>query len=157
MAVDPGEKRIGIAISDPTGTIANPHSILTHTSRYKDAIAIIKLAIDNNIVKIVVGEALNSDNLPTKQSKRASRLADVIRDNCDLPVIMWDESGSTLAAYDASINLGVPRKKRKKHIDDIAATYILQSYLDSKISPRSNQIQGGRETAEIQPTPDENI
>jgi len=146
MAVDPGEKRIGIAISDPTGTIANPHSILVHKSRQKDAFAIVKLAAENNISKIIIGEALNSDNMPTNQSKNARRLAEEIRSLCDLPIIMWDESGSTREAYRAGIDMGVPKKKRKKQIDDIAATYILQTYLDLNKPPRSNQLPEGKGT-----------
>ena len=140
MAVDPGEKRIGIAMSDPSGTIANPHSTIIHTSRHKDASAILELAAENNVRKIVIGEALDIDNLPTNQSKRAQRLAEEIRSLCDIPVVMWDESNSTIEAIEAGITMGIPRKKRKKHKDHIAATFILQTYLDSDHSPRNNLI-----------------
>jgi putative holliday junction resolvase len=140
MAVDPGEKRIGIAISDPTGTIANPHSIINHISRQKDALAISELAAEQKVKKIVIGEALNSDNLPTKQGNRARHLADEIRSLCDIPVIMWDESDSTKEAFEAGIKLGTSRKKRKKHKDDIAATVILQTYLDSDRSLPTNSL-----------------
>lgn len=142
MAVDPGEKRIGIAMSDPTGTIANPHSTIIHTSRHKDAYAISELAEENNVGKIVVGEALDIDNLPTKQSKRARRLAEEIRSLCDIPVILWDESNSTIEAIEAGITMGIPRKKRKKHKDHIAATFILQTYLDSNRSLKNKLISG---------------
>ncbi len=79
LAVDPGEKRIGIAISDPSGTIANPLSVLKHVSRPVDAASIAQLAEENQAGRIVVGQALDAENLPTLQSRRAEHLAEAIR------------------------------------------------------------------------------
>ena len=132
LAVDPGEKRLGIAISDPTGTIANPLSVLKHLSRPLDAAAIAQIAVENQAGKIVVGQALDSDNQPTLQSRRAAHLAEAIRQQTNLPVELWDETGSTQAAQAACIAMGVPRRKRRGHLDDLAATYILQTYLDAQ-------------------------
>ncbi len=132
LAVDPGEKRIGLAISDPTHTIANPLTILTHKSRKADAAAILNLATENNAALIIIGQALNADNKSTYQSKRAERLAGEIRSISDIDVALWDESGSTQAVRDAQIFMGVSRRKRKSHVDDIAAAFILQTFLDSE-------------------------
>jgi putative Holliday junction resolvase len=131
LAVDPGEKRIGIAISDPSCTIANPLTILTHKSRKADAARILKLASDQKAALIVIGQALNADGLATYQSKRADRLAEEIRSLSEIDVILWDESGSTQAVRDAHISMGVSRRRRRSHVDDIAAAFILQTYLDS--------------------------
>lgn len=131
LAVDPGEKRLGIAISDPTGTIANPLTVLTHVSRWEDAAAIVRLADEHNAGRIVIGEALGADGEPTSQSIQAARLAAVVRKQTALPVELWDESGSTQAARKARLAMGARRRKRSGHLDELAATYILQTYLDA--------------------------
>jgi putative Holliday junction resolvase len=132
LAIDPGEKRIGIALSDPTATIANPLTVIQHISRALDAAAIAQLAQENEVGLIVVGQALDDDNRPTPQSRRARRLAAAIRSQTDQPVVLWDESGSTQAARAARLAMGVSRRKRSGHLDDLAATVILQSYLDAQ-------------------------
>ena len=130
LAIDPGEKNIGIAISDPTGTIANPLIIIKHVSRLIDAATIAQLATENDAKLILVGQALNEEGKSTPQSRRSVRLAAAIKSQTDLPVELWDESGSTQAARQAQIMMGTSRKKRAGHLDDLAATYILQTYLD---------------------------
>ncbi|MFQ5615721.1 MAG: Holliday junction resolvase RuvX [Anaerolineales bacterium] len=136
LAIDPGEKRIGIAISDPTGTIANPLTMIKHVSRRRDkrrnetAAKIARLAEARECGKIVVGQALDWDGGETPSSRRARRLAGAIRARTNIPVELWDEYGSTQAAREARIAMGIKRKKRRGHIDELAATVILQSYLD---------------------------
>ena len=122
LAVDPGNVRIGLAISDPTGTIARPLSILRHTSRHEDAIAILKTAAEYEAALIVVGVALDLEGEVGPQARRALRLVDVLSEEGDLPVTTWDESGSTQAAKRG------PR--RAKRLDARAAAVILQEYLD---------------------------
>lgn len=141
LAVDPGEKRIGIALSDPTGTIANPLTILKHVSRAIDAATIAQLAQEHGAAQIIVGQALDDENRPTPQSRKAYRLAAAIRSQTAIPVKLWDESGSTQAARAARLAMGVSRQKRRGHMDDLAATYMLQTYLDSLA-----------ERADLQPT-----
>jgi putative Holliday junction resolvase len=80
---------------------------------------------------IVLGHSLDDEGRSTLQSRRASRLANAIRSQTEVPVELWDETGSTQAAREARIAMGAPRRKRGGHLDDIAATYILQTYLDS--------------------------
>lgn len=132
LAVDPGEKRIGIALSDPTGTIANPLTVIKHTSRAINAALIAQLAHENQAALIIVGQSLDMEGNPTAQGRRAKRLADAIQEQTQLPVELWDESGSTHAARSARIEMGVPRRKSRGHLDDLAATYILQTYLDAR-------------------------
>jgi putative holliday junction resolvase len=131
LAVDPGEKRLGIAISDPTGTIASPLTVLKHVSRVVDAAQIAQMAAEQAAVKIIIGQALDADGGLTSQARHALRLAEAVREQTSLPVELWDESGSTQAARSARIAMGVSRRKRRGHLDDIAATVILQSYLDA--------------------------
>lgn len=131
LAVDPGEKRLGIAVSDPTATIANPLKVLEHVSRVVNAASIAQLACEYGVVLIVIGQALDWDGGATPSSRRAARLAEALREQTDIRVVLWDESGSTREARSARIAMGVNRRKRQGHLDEIAATVILQSYLDA--------------------------
>jgi putative Holliday junction resolvase len=131
LAVDPGEKNIGLAISDPQGIIAHPLAVISHSSRPVDAATIAQIAVENDARLIVVGQALDADDQPTVQSRRASRLAQAIRSQTTLPVVMWDETGSTQTVQAALLEMGVPSSKRRGHQDHLAATYILQTYLDA--------------------------
>jgi len=132
LGVDPGEKRIGLAISDPTATIASPLQVIRHVSRAIDAAAIAQIARDHDCAVIVVGQALDSEGNIGPAARHAIRLAEAIRLQTQIPVEGWDESGSTQAARSAAITLDTRRRKRAGHLDDIAATVILQSYLDAK-------------------------
>ncbi len=132
LAVDPGEKHIGIALSDPTGTIATPLTVIQHVSRLLDAASIANLANQYEAGLIVVGKSFDEEGMPTPQSRRADRLAEVIHQQSEIPLIMWDESFSTLAARLARIEMGTTRRKRRGHMDELAAAVILQSYLDSR-------------------------
>jgi putative Holliday junction resolvase len=132
LGIDPGEKHIGIAISDPSGTIANPLLVLKHVSRAIDAASIAQTAQEKESKLIVVGQALDVDGKPTYSGRRAARLAAAIHTQTDIPIILWDESYSTQDARSAQINLGATRRKRSGHLDALAATVILQAYLDSQ-------------------------
>jgi putative Holliday junction resolvase len=131
LAIDPGTKRIGLAISDPSGTIANPLTVLKHVSRSEDAQAIAQVARTKGAGMIIVGQSLDEYGQPTFVGRQAARLAAAIREAIDLPVELWDESFSTHNARAARIALGTPRRKRRGHMDELAATVILQSYLDA--------------------------
>jgi putative Holliday junction resolvase len=134
MGVDPGEKNIGIAISDATGSIANPLKVIKHVTRAKDAAAIAELAAELEVERIVVGQSLQVDGTPSYQGRQAARLAGAIRAHTQVPVSLWDEGLSTQTARQARIDMGVPRAKRRGHLDELAATVILQSYLDAHAS-----------------------
>ena len=140
LAVDPGEKRLGIAISDPSGTIANPLMVLKHVSRPLDAAAIAQLAGENQAGRIVIGQSIDEDGLPTPEGRRAGRLAEAIQGQTDLPVELWDESGSTQEARSARLAMGASRRKRAGHLDDLAATYIVQTYLDALAEQPNREI-----------------
>lgn len=134
LAVDPGEKRIGLAISDPTGTIANPLLVLKHVSRTADAASIVQIAEEWGVVEIVIGQVVELDGMPGAMGRKAQRLAEAIRSHTEIPVILWDESGSTQTARNARKKMGVKQSQRRGHMDDLAAAVILQSYLNSRDS-----------------------
>lgn len=132
LAVDPGSVRIGIAISDPSATIANPLTILEHVSRPVDAAQIAQLAGEHAARLILVCVTYAEDGQLTPEGRRGARLAGAIRTQTDLPVELWDEGGSTQAAHAARIQMGAGRSKRRRPLDDLAATYLLQTYLDAR-------------------------
>jgi len=132
LAVDPGEKRIGLAISDPTATIARPLAVIKHVSRLLDAAEVARLALENNVVRIVIGCPLDSEGQPGPAARRSERFAEALRQQTDIPLLLWDESGSTQAARAVRLEMGVRRRDRQGHLDDLAAVIILQSYLEAR-------------------------
>ncbi len=129
LAVDPGDKRLGIAISDPSGTLARPYCVINHQARTEDAQKIVEIAQEEDVQLIVVGWALDSDGGVGYRARKSQRLAKEIEKHCDLPVLMWDESFTTQDAIESRKKLGVSRKKRKGHLDDLAASILLQDFL----------------------------
>src|SRR5512139_3001303 len=132
MAVDHGEKRIGLALSDPTATIASPLKVIEHVSRLMDAAQVAALAQENEAGRIVVGQSFDEEGRPNLAGRRAAKFAEALRQQTSIPVVLWDESFSTQDARAARIELGVSRKKRGGHQDALAAVVILQSYLESR-------------------------
>ncbi|WKZ35565.1 MAG: Holliday junction resolvase RuvX [Anaerolineales bacterium] len=131
LAVDHGEKRIGLALSDPTATIASPLRVVRHVSRIVDAAQVAEIAAQNEASLIVVGQSFDEDGEPNPAGRRAARFADELRNQTDTPIEMWDESFSTQIARAARIELGISRRKRAGHQDAYAAVVILQSYLEA--------------------------
>lgn len=124
LSVDPGEVRIGLAISDETQTISRPLEVLWHCSREKDAQRILQIAKAQGAQTIVVGLALDINGEVGQQARRALRLVEALERLGSIPVVTWDESGSTEAARRG--------KKDDKLLDARAAAYILQEYLDAR-------------------------
>ncbi len=131
LAVDPGEKFLGLAISDPTGTIAGPLTVLRHRSRQADAEAIAEVVRARGVERVVVGQATDAHGNPTTlQARRAANLAAALRALVAVPVVLWDETGSTQQALAAWKAMGTARRRQRRP-DAVAATVILQRYLDA--------------------------
>ncbi len=130
LAVDPGEKNIGVAISDELGISAKPLQVIKHIQREKDAEAVAKIAEEMEAALIIIGQALDDEGKPNFSGRQASRFARALRAKTEISVMLWDEFRSTKKAREVRIRMGVSRKKRGGHLDDLAAAVILQSYLD---------------------------
>ena len=134
LGLDLGSKTLGIAISDTLGMIA--HSVETFTFKtehYKHAVDYVAAIIKKeNISTIVLGHPLNMNATEGEGAKRSRRFAKKIEDATDVKVVLWDERLTTIQASRILISGGVRRENRKKHADKIAATIILQSYLDNR-------------------------
>ncbi len=133
LGVDPGEKRIGVALSDPTATLASRLAVIQHTSRAADAAAVARLAAENEAALIVIGQPLDENGLAeSPEARRSARFAEAVRALTDIAVALWDESMSTSDAQSIRRAMGVSRRKRQGHLDDLAAAVMLQSYLDAQ-------------------------
>jgi len=132
LAVDHGEKRIGLALSDPTATLASPLRVIKHVSRILDAAQVANLANDNEVGLIVIGQSFDEEGNPNLAGRRAAKFAEALKEQTNIPVELFDESFSTQDARATRIEMGVSRKKRAGHMDELAAVMILRSYIDSR-------------------------
>jgi putative pre-16S rRNA nuclease len=130
LAVDPGSKRVGIAVSDPTGTIAQALPTVAAEPRDTLASRLAILAKEHEAVRIVVGLPRRMDGSYGPEAKAARELAAALRQASGLPVELVDERLTTAAAERAMISGGVKRAKRRETIDGVAAALLLQSHLD---------------------------
>jgi len=130
LAVDPGSKQVGLAISDPTGTIATALSTLPATPAETLAARIAAAAAEQSAERVVVGLPLRLDGSRGPEAAAAERLASGVRKASGLPVEMVDERLTTAAAERSLIEGGVRREKRRASIDRVAAVILLQGHLD---------------------------
>jgi len=131
LAVDHGEKHIGLALSDPTASIASPLKVIKHVSRLLDAAQVANLAAENDAALIVIGQSYDEEGRPNLAGRRAAKFAEALKEQTQTRVVLWDESFSTQEARATRIEMGVSRKKRAGHMDELAAVMILRSYLDA--------------------------
>ncbi len=82
---------------------------------------------------IVVGQSFDDEGNPSFEGRRSGRFAEALKTQTAIPVLLWDESFTTQAARRARIQMGVSRRNRSGHLDDLAATVLLQSYLDANL------------------------
>ena len=131
-AFDIGDRRVGVAFSDPTLTYAIPSQTYFRTGRFReDVAALASLARARGATKIVCGLPLSEDGSESAQSEKTRRFAAALEQEAGLPVVLEDERFTTRAAR-ADLNyLGVSAKKdkKKKAVDSLAAAYILENYL----------------------------
>ena len=131
LAVDHGQKNLGLALSDETGSLARPLGIVAHVSKVVDAAQVAERALVLGAGCIIVGVSYDEAGIPNSAGRRAMNFAEALRQQTELPVELWDESLTTQDARAARIAGGVPRNKRAGHLDDVAAAVLLQDYLDT--------------------------
>ena len=137
LAVDPGSKRIGLAISDPTGTISSPLEVIHHVSRIVDAARVAEQATSNEAGLTVVGQSFDEAGNPSLEGRRAARFAEALKAQTSIPVVLWDESLTTQDARLTRRQMGASRKDRSGHLDSLAASILLQSYLIANPTDKS--------------------
>ena len=130
MGLDPGGKRIGVAISDENKIVATPYTTIVK-NKYSDFIVDIKKIVDDNQIKgIIVGNPINMDGTPSKSSQSAKDLAINLSKDITENIILWDERLSSQGAVNLSGDLGSNTSKKVKKLDENSAQFILQGFLD---------------------------
>jgi len=134
LGLDIGTKRIGVALSDETCTIAGSLKYIERDSENVKCIKeIVKICNDMDVGKIVIGLPFKLDGSLGPMAEEIRNFSQYIKKAVSIPVIEWDERLSTKEAENIMIQADVSRKKRKMSIDKLAAQIILQSFLDSNI------------------------
>lgn len=131
LGLDIGDRTIGVAVSDPLGFTAQGITTIRRKGEKRDIKELKDICEKYNIELVVSGLPKNMNGTLGSQSEKVMKFCEVIKEYIKLPVEMWDERLTTAAANRAMIEGDLSRAKRKKIVDKMAATYILQGYLDS--------------------------
>jgi putative Holliday junction resolvase len=141
LALDVGDRRIGVAVSDPTGLVARPLCVITRKTHAADVAAIRQLADQNDADLIVVGVPLSSDDTIGPQAEKTLAFVRYLRKHLSLPVETWDERFTTKEAQREMIGMGLRRRRRKELLDAAAAAVILDEWLTAhRTRPPSPQM-----------------
>ena len=133
LGLDYGSKTVGVAVSDPLGLTAQGVEIIRRKSENKmrQTLARIEELIAQYLVeKIVLGLPKNMNNTLGDRAEKSLELKETLERRTGLAVVMWDERLTTVSANRVLMETGVRRENRKEHVDEIAAIFILQGYLD---------------------------
>jgi len=131
LGLDVGDKTIGVSISDPLGYTAQGVKTIIRKNKKVDIEELNSLCSEYNVDTIVVGFPKNMNGTIGPQGEKVLKFCELIKETIELPIKMWDERLTTVAANRAMLEADLSRAKRKKIVDKIASTYILQGYLDS--------------------------
>ena len=129
MAIDYGDAHTGIAISDPTGFLAGFTTVIDAYRPDRVAEQVARLAQEHGAEKLVLGHPINMDGTRGPRSEKAQAMKTLLEEATGLPVVLWDERRTTIDAHQILLNSGKNAKKRKKVVDAVAASLILEGYL----------------------------
>ena len=132
MAIDYGDAHTGIAISDPTGFLAGFTTVIDAYRPEAVADRIAVLAKEHGVEELVLGHPINMDGTRGPRSEKAQAMKALLEETTSLPVVLWDERRTTIDAHQILFNSGKNAKKRKKVVDAVAASLILEGYLTYK-------------------------
>ncbi|MCR6515447.1 MAG: Holliday junction resolvase RuvX [Clostridium sp.] len=130
LGLDVGQKTIGVAISDPLGFTAQGITTIRRNKKENDILEVKKICDEYSVETIVVGLPKNMDGSIGFAGEKIQEFSELLREKIDLEIVFWDERLTTVAAHKAMLEADLSRGKRKKIVDKVAATYILQGYLD---------------------------
>ncbi len=148
LALDVGDKRIGVAVSDPSQVLARSLKVIQRGSRREDFAALARLVEEYEVERVVVGYPWSLDGKAHAQAEKVERYATGLAKALTVPVLLWDERLSTVSAERLLREAGRRGKKRREKVDAVAAAVILQDYLDSeiqnpKLEARSSKFEEG--------------
>ncbi|HZS12286.1 MAG TPA: Holliday junction resolvase RuvX [Nitrospirales bacterium] len=142
LALDPGTKRIGVAVSDEMGWIAQPLETITRRSVDEDVARIRRLVEEHDVERVIMGWPIRLDGTLGPAAETVQRLIRKLEETLPVPVEPWDERLTTKAAEDLLIAANVSRKKRKGTVDRVAAAILLESYLRARSAPSDDAAHG---------------
>jgi len=131
MALDVGDKTIGVAISDALLLTAQPRPTIRRTNLRSDLEMLRNLALENEVEEIVVGQPLHMNGSESRQSQKVGRFVEELRQVLNLRTILWDERLTSVEAGRVLRSSGISIEKRAAAVDKLSAVILLQSYLDS--------------------------
>ena len=134
MAIDYGDAHTGIAVSDATGSLAGFTTVIDAYRPEAVADRIADLAREHGAEELVLGHPINMDGTRGPRSEKAHAMKALLEERVSLPVVLWDERRTTIDAHQILFNSGKNAKKRKKLVDAVAASLILEGYLTFKKS-----------------------
>ena len=131
MAIDYGDARTGVAVSDESRTLTGDAWVIQNKRMTEVAQAIVDETTARGVSRIVIGFPKNMDGTTGPRAEKSSHLAELLSSLCDAEIVLWDERMTTISAQRVLTDVGKFGKKRKKTIDAVAASLILESYLGS--------------------------
>ncbi len=134
MAIDYGDAHTGIAVSDPTGLLAGFTTVITAYRPEAVAQRVAELAKEHGAEELVLGHPVNMDGTLGPRSEKAKAMKGLLQEATGLPVVLWDERRTTIDAHHILYQSGKNARQRKKVVDAVAATLILEGYLTFKKS-----------------------
>ena len=133
IGLDLGSRRLGISMSDKTGLIASSYKVITHNEEYDKLVdEIVNIVKENNVDGIVLGLPKNMNNTMGEKANLSMDFKSKLESVIDVPIYLEDERLSTVEAHNVMISEGARRDKIKEKVDAVAATIILQRFLDRR-------------------------
>ncbi|MGN0634356.1 MAG: Holliday junction resolvase RuvX [Oscillospiraceae bacterium] len=139
MAVDYGDARTGLAVCDRTEFLASPIGTIEERNAQILAMKVAHMAEQYEVGEIVVGLPKNMNGSEGPRAQKCRMFAETIECVTEIPVILWDERSTTVSAHQILNETNVRGKERKKVVDTVAATLILESYLDYRRKNKSKE------------------
>ena len=136
MALDVGDKTIGVAVSDALLLTAQSRPTIRRKDLTSDLETLRRLAVENEVHEIVVGRPFHMNGKESPQSQKVARFVAELNKFLDLPVIFWDERLTSFEAEQHLEQMGLNWRQRREQVDKVAAMIILQNYLDSRPGPK---------------------
>ena len=140
LALDVGEKRIGVAISDPLGITAQGIGVIERRGRVRDLEALSRLVVERGVTSLLLGLPRNMNGTLGDKAREVQEFGNLLVKELGIPVEYQDERLSTRAVEETLITADVRRSKRRQVIDKLAAIYILQGYLDRKAGNNKSEV-----------------
>ncbi len=131
LGLDVGDTTIGLALSDVRRSIATPHSTIERSKFTKDIEQLREIIAKNNVIGLIIGNPINMDGTKGKRAQITASFVSNLSKQVTIPMFLWDERLSTMVVEKMMLEADMSRKRRGELVDKLAASYMLQGYLDS--------------------------